>query len=967
MKRIITVIVVLLTFRTPLLAENIDQRLLERQPPYVDPTISAITDVAVGIMDKGQIENVISNFGLLSQFHFFSPAIHWPRSGSDTQYYGFGFGFFLATEDNVIESVTSSQNPDWQPIAGSADSLFGTATVPAENDDTPLMACSDLVDTWPTRDGIPFWPGKFRLDPISGETVAGEFASDRDIYGAFDDRQNPTGSSGFRVDQMAYCYGRNYAEDFHFFEFTVTNTRAETSPYPLYLGYIADFMPDFDNHDLLKFDEERQLIYLWDADGIPQNGWSSVGYIGLGILQTTGPGTSTIPITDFHYFDDEFSPVTDEQWWPIISSDPDDPDITAAHYFHGENSRLDNDALVAGLDPTGGAQGTDITFVAASKMIGPIPAGQSRKSVAVLVLGEDEADLLHNFDVAKGLFENIFQGPTPPPAPNLTAYQGDGQITLTWDLLAETATDQYSGQVDFEGYKIYRSNDGGQTWGDIITDELGRQIGYVPIARYDLINEITTDAVTGQIIGFESGLPQAVINDVMANVFVDTDLINGVQYTYAVTAYDRGDADLQVSSLESGYSGNTGEPNVVRIVPSAPAGNSEPGHIVEGVVLEPIGGLCESTVELDIVFPDLVKDALYELSFERAGLDTGRITLFNLVNRDTGDTLIYRSQTYDVIGNAIPIIDGFRVKPMDLEPAITEFGWSHIQGDTCTFDWWTEKRPGTPFFIENAPLYGSADFRITVVDPANGSEVMVDGAFGGVYGPVSIPIQVHRLNDDGSTSDVSEHTWLIDYRYDNPDDSLHYGPAGWDLIPGGAGYNPNTPDNFNISFPDELSLSDNQGNRVNIRTQNGPKTATPPTIGDQFTVRTRKRFRPGIRYEFNARAASAHTPTDTDLEKIRVVPNPYVVSAAWETSVYERKLMFNRLPDQCYIHIFTVAGDQVITLDHNLGSDRSMGEDGFEFWDLRSESDLDVAYGLYIYVVETVDGRTKQGKFAIVR
>jgi hypothetical protein len=64
----------------------------------------------------------------------------------------------------------------------------------------------------------------------------------------------------------------------------------------------------------------------------------------------------------------------------------------------------------------------------------------------------------------------------------------------------------------------------------------------------------------------------------------------------------------------------------------------------------------------------------------------------------------------------------------------------------------------------------------------------------------------------------------------------------------------------------------------------------------------------------------------------------------------------------CNIHIYTLAGDHVITLEHYDFS----GQEGTEFWDLVSRNDQEVASGLYIYRVETENGYVV-GKFAIIK
>lgn len=103
---------------------------------------------------------------------------------------------------------------------------------------------------------------------------------------------------------------------------------------------------------------------------------------------------------------------------------------------------------------------------------------------------------------------------------------------------------------------------------------------------------------------------------------------------------------------------------------------------------------------------------------------------------------------------------------------------------------------------------------------------------------------------------------------------------------------------------------------------------------------------------------------DTDsnwTENVRVVPNPYRMSAAWEQT-YFNKIAFINLPSMCDIHVFTLGGDHVITLEHRDYT----GENGTEYWDLVSRNDQDVVTGLYVYRVETEDDFVID-KFAIIK
>ena len=103
------------------------------------------------------------------------------------------------------------------------------------------------------------------------------------------------------------------------------------------------------------------------------------------------------------------------------------------------------------------------------------------------------------------------------------------------------------------------------------------------------------------------------------------------------------------------------------------------------------------------------------------------------------------------------------------------------------------------------------------------------------------------------------------------------------------------------------------------------------------------------------------TVADTTLDTIKVVPNPYIVRSRFNETSISRKLRFTNLPQECRISIFTVTGELVKVLDHNNQFD------GNEWWDLRSANNQEVAPGLYIYHVESNNGKEKIGKFAVIR
>ncbi len=103
-----------------------------------------------------------------------------------------------------------------------------------------------------------------------------------------------------------------------------------------------------------------------------------------------------------------------------------------------------------------------------------------------------------------------------------------------------------------------------------------------------------------------------------------------------------------------------------------------------------------------------------------------------------------------------------------------------------------------------------------------------------------------------------------------------------------------------------------------------------------------------------------------DLERIAVVPNPYRVRAEWDPTPGQHEIHFIRVPHESTIRIFTASGELMRTLKSNQYSSPG-GLTGDVAWDLRNERGRGAVSGIYLYQVETADGRTRKGKFVIIK
>ena len=147
--------------------------------------------------------------------------------------------------------------------------------------------------------------------------------------------------------------------------------------------------------------------------------------------------------------------------------------------------------------------------------------------------------------------------------------------------------------------------------------------------------------------------------------------------------------------------------------------------------------------------------------------------------------------------------------------------------------------------------------------------------------------------------------------------------------------------------------------------------AIAPQAGDVYHLAIRKPFTKQDVFAFTAHAPyidKQKAGSDSSLNRIAVVPNPYVVTAEWEPQhVFksgrgERKIDFIHLPAQCTIKIFTVRGYLVATIEHD-----SLIDDGSASWNLLSKDGMEIAYGVYIFHVDAPGIGSKIGKFGVIK
>ncbi|MEN9839910.1 MAG: hypothetical protein RL177_1389 [Bacteroidota bacterium] len=172
-----------------------------------------------------------------------------------------------------------------------------------------------------------------------------------------------------------------------------------------------------------------------------------------------------------------------------------------------------------------------------------------------------------------------------------------------------------------------------------------------------------------------------------------------------------------------------------------------------------------------------------------------------------------------------------------------------------------------------------------------------------------------------------------------------------------------------IYFLEEFN---NQPNQLTWKVSMLPSVrgSEDPSAGDVLDLITVKPFTSADEYTFSITTVNAPSVnsevSESALDAIRVVPNPYVVTSVFEvvqgSLANQRQLHFTHLPQECTIRIFNVAGQLVQTLNVSNSFNTSR-----YVWDMKDKNGHEIPYGVYIYHVEAPGIGEKVGKFAVIK
>ena len=594
----------------------------------------------------------------------------------------------------------------------------------------------------------------------------------------------------------------------------------------------------------------------------------------------------------------------------------------------------------------------------------PLSAGQTENYSMALIFGQDSEDLARTKRTVQQIYNADYRFARPPDKPKLTVIPGDGEVILKWDGKAEMSWDPFLQEFDFEGYRIYRSTEAQFLENKTITDAYGRATYRDPIAQFDLQNGLKgLHPIDVEGVKFDLGEDTG-----LKHIYVDDDVQNGQTYYYAIVSYDRGLVDTSATGAIEGitpsecasiikvdqYGNVETDINTAQVTPNVePAGFTAPG--VKGTIDRYTAGTGDFGMEnIHFIVADSVVDGqTYEISFRDTSLLHNEGTPFYTISRYNGQAgeIVVPEQPMLTEAVDTPLFDGM-VLELQNERS--------VKIDPQNSGW----------------IVGNSNYKITVrFDPKFSSETNPTFNLNEPY-PADIELRFSdTIVDTSNSANIGSPEEETLFSVWNVTEGVPMNFLFTDLVPD----NTLTPD----TTESIITYVENPRQRLKITTtwqiifETDPNAGEPrpPQPGDIFRIGTTKPFRTGdwIRFTVQSRQFD-QDKAQNDLDKISVVPNPYVVGASWEPpSIFkigrgEHRIFFTNLPSACTIRIYTVRGYLVDTIEHT-GSDDNLGAttQGAATWDLVSKDGQDIAYGVYVYHVDAPGIGEKIGTFAIIK
>ncbi len=412
----------------------------------------------------------------------------------------------------------------------------------------------------------------YRPDAISHQDFVCEFF---DTVTTGVQNHNPM---GVKVLLETYTYDLNFANFFVILNYKIVNIgyNNDTSPIDsLYIGLWKDCVvrninvtpgcnvgTSFFSKSANGFIDSMRMEYIYDHSG--DIGFTD-SYVGVKLL-----GASPKPAGDTvksFYTIWQFKNTTDQYYF---SPQTDDARLLKLKGFltYTPPTRIDttrintlrlnpgNRTTLLSYGPFKQSNGTPLSLryqldtvnivfaIIAAKKYGTAPASNDTY--------EQKKNLFNNAAWAQRAYDNGYKLPSPPDIPFTRTEINSSKVTLYWSNNSENSVDPISGKKDFEGYRIYRTNPGNDV--NLNQDLLNQ---FKLIGDFDSCCNGYSNNTGFKFIKLNT--PQIFAGDTNKYWyrFEFPNQLNGFQYVYTVTAYDKGDLTQNLDALESSLLANS--------------------------------------------------------------------------------------------------------------------------------------------------------------------------------------------------------------------------------------------------------------------------------------------------------------------------------------------------------------------------------------------------------------------------
>lgn len=847
-------------------------------------------------------------------------------------------------------------------------------------------------------------------DPSDSVDVLGpDVLGDQMLWAVYNDADpsrhtNDAGGStplGVEIQQTSFAFNRQGPlGNTTFTKYIIINKGTNTLQ-NMYVSQWSD--PDLGgaSDDLVGSDVPLSLGYVYNANNNDQLYGSAPPVVGFDFfLGPTDALGDTLPLTSFNKYINGTDPAsTDETYNYMQGLLPDGSDVIdpttglVTTFFHPG-------------DPVVGTGWLDTNPSDRRLMLSSGPftmaPGDTQTVVVGVIVGQGNDRLssisaLRFFDTfAQDAFDRNFVLPSPPQQPQVDVTVDHGTVTLCWDAASRTNFSQPG--YAFEGYNVYQGETVAGPWKRIAT--------YDEINAVRVIFDEVFDLETGQLlpafpVAFGSDAGVQFCHTQTTDAVRGGPLNDGTEYYFAVTAYAYGPSE-RPKVLENAQ-------QVIRVTPQRPAGGTDPStaSALDVIYLQkdPTKAPATDVVTVQVVNPSLVTGHTYKVTFEPrippfegvVGSDTATVTwTWTLTDSTTGQVL-FTDQLNKRGDSDYRVVDGLQVVVSGAYfPAFQDA--VYLNNDATHRRAFAGVSAGLEYFGGGAGLgdtfFGSSINPVANPDSFKTVEIqfdaqgtskayrylrlqLADGTAppgGREYryaGFVDVPFRMMDVTNNVQIDAAFVEKAVVD--------------ASGTLQPTGQ---PASFDSTWALLPDDLDL----GNREYLFSLNTPYSDTPKAVyeTDGFIVSgtapllyalwahlraASDVIDPGdvFRYVW-ANPATANdvyvfdttpivrgnaTLAKGNIDRVRVVPNPYYNRSRYETSQFNRVVRFINLPEVATIRIFNLSGKLVRTLQKTDNTSSQLD------WDIQTENQLPVASGVYIYHVDAPGVGSTKGRLVV--